>query len=232
MVVDMKKTLFGYLLILLAIGFWMVPANSNAFVLSATDFYGYVAWDQGGDVFGTYAGYVDPQWGYGNTGMYFNSAAYLGFSFMYDPSYPSIPDVMTTPTTDYKWQLDVVNLTSPFTGNSLQDIHLQGVNSYADVMSAGAWACDLMNGWDIPVEGYYDFDYTFTSASTGYASLSAAGNIDPGCWSQCMPDQYYGCFESNAMGTLSVEPVPEPMTLALFGAGMAGISFLRRRKQK
>jgi len=80
-----------------------------------------------------------------------------------------------------------------------------------------------------------DFFYTTGSNSHGnmqYAFESmlfstAGGNIDLSFTSLDAANSAFGA----AIGGVSVTAVPEPLTLSLFGAGIAGIAGLRRRKK-
>jgi hypothetical protein len=221
----MKKYI-GVLIPALLLVSLMLPVSSDAFVLTATDFQGYLAYDQSNDVFGTFD--LDPRFSYENTEQYFNAAAFMAFTFTYDPVYPSIQDVINNPTTKWDWDLDVTGITNPWTGGGLPNINANAYMSYADLFDGVSWANQVLHNL-FDFDGYYLFDYAFTSPTTGSATLSLAGNVDLGGWSRCLPEQWMGTFESDLTAKVTTQPVPEPVSLTLFGLGLAGIAVVRRR---
>lgn len=223
----MKKQL-SILMLAVVLAAVLVPSYASAFVLTATDFSGYLAYDSQNDVFGKYD--LDPRFSYDNTGMYFNSAAYMTFAFTYDPVYPSIEDVMNNPSTKWDWSVDVTGIENPWTGGDLPDAHAGAYLSYNDILGGVSWADQMLNNL-FDFDGYYLFDYSFTSPSTGSATLSLAGNVDLGEWARCLPSSYMTGFESDLTATVAAQPVPEPISLTLFGVGLAGIGVVRRKRR-
>jgi hypothetical protein len=71
----------------------------------------------------------------------------------------------------------------------------------------------------------YNFDVTLLNPETfTIADLGLSGNANIGA-------TLFG-FEVTPAFSPNVAPVPEPVTLSLFGAGFAGIAAMRRRKKK
>ena len=206
----------------------LLPGYAGAFVLTATDFSGYLAYDSQNDVIGKFD--LDPRFSYANTGMYFNTAAYMAFSFTYDPVYPSIEDVINNPTTKWDWNVNVSGVEDPWTGDGLPDINAGARFSYDDFMTGASMAQQMLNDL-FDFDAHYLFDYSFTSATTGYATLSLAGNVDFGDWGNCLPGEYMTSFQSGMTATVTAEPVPEPISLTLFGVGLAGIGIARRKRR-
>lgn len=223
----MKKQL-SVLMLAVALVVVLLPAYSDAFVLTATDFSGYLAYDSQNDVIGKFD--LDPRFSYANTGMYFNAAAYMTFSFTYDPVYPSIQDVISNPTTDWDWHVSVTGAEDPWSGDDLPDINARAFMSYNDILGGASMANAMLHDL-FDFDAYYLFDYNFTSATTGNASLSLAGNIDLSDWGNCLPSEYMTGFKSDMTATVSADPVPEPISLTLFGVGLAGIGIARRRRR-
>jgi hypothetical protein len=162
--------------------------------------------------------------------MYFNSAAYMTFSFTYDPVYPSIQDVMNNPTTKWDWSVNVTGAENPWSGADLPDVNAGACLSYNDILSGVSWADQMLNDL-FDFDGYYLFDYSFTSPNTGNATLSLAGNVDLSEWARCLPPAYMTGFESDLTATVAAQPVPEPISLTLFGVGLAGIGVMRRKRR-
>ncbi len=224
----MKRVLLTAAVVIVGACFWMLPTSASAFSFTANNFSGYLAYDAGGDVIGTYG--LDPRFSYENTGMYFNTAAALYFDFTYVPTYPSIEDIMENPSQDWLWTISVSNLTLPWEEEPLPDIVFSHKASFNDIQEGAELAYELFED-NFPLDIYYNFDYTFTGPGTGSAALTMATNINPDMLPGCVPDQFISPFESDASITVTAEPVPEPISLVLFGAGMAGVGLLRRRKK-
>lgn len=80
-------------------------------------------------------------------------------------------------------------------------------------VTASSTACHV-GMFDRSVERTFDFDLTFTGDAPGVYSFNTYGTVDGG---------------RVATEADRIE-VPEPFTLAMFGLGLAGIGFMRRRR--
>ena len=201
----------------------VLPAGTQAFVLTATDFSGVMAYESHGNVVEAFG--LDSRF----AGMGYNTAAAINFSFNYDPSSPSINDIMSNPNKPYRWTVGLSNLEDPWFGQALPDITLSGTASYSQLMGGASHAWSVFDS-HFPTEGSYFLDYSFTGPNSGFGTLALAANVDYGHLGNCLPDQWMNQFCSDAELTLAADPVPEPMTFLLFGAGLAGVGMIRRRK--
>lgn len=83
-------------------------------------------------------------------------------------------------------------------------------------------------------DGFYDFSYennTYGYSLAGLISLNLDGSLDISI------DSWWGDFYLDystlyAFGDDGTVPVPEPGTMLLFGAGLAGLAGVRRRRNK
>lgn len=245
----MTNRLTSTLTVLLVVGTLLLPLSAGAFSLTASDFNGSVAYDRDGDVINRYG--LDPRFSYENTGQHYNTAAAVDFNFTYVPSSPTLHDIMATPNVRYKWTVGISGLdwpelpTAPSsledrvftnfkdvggsalqTGNSLPSFGFSGVASYNELKQAAGSAWSVFTGF-FPTEGAYLMDLDW---ATGTGSLAMAANIDYGMLGACLPRTFMQGFSSGADLTITAEPVPEPLTMVLFGAGLAGIGLVRKRK--
>lgn len=243
----MKRQLVSLFLTVLAVGSLLFPRTADAFTLTASDFDGYLAYDRGGDVISRFG--LDPRFSYDNSGQRFNTAAGMDFSFNYDPSTPSLNDIMADPNTKYRWRVELSGLEWPnlptsnlenkvrsgfkdgsapalSTSRQLPGLSFTSVASFNDMKQSAGSAWSVFTGF-FPTEGCYLMDLDWT---TGTGSLSMAANIDYGPLGMLMPKKFMRDFASDAQLTVSASPVPEPLTMVLFGTGLAGIGLVRRRK--
>ena len=244
----MKKQLASTLTAVLVAGALLFPLSADAFTLTASDFNGFVAYDRAGDVVSRYG--LDPRFSYENTGQRFNTAATVDFKFNYVPSSPTLHDIMASPNTKYKWTVGISGLDWPElptpgygmedrvftnfkdaayppvqTGASLPGFSFSGVASFNDMKNAAGSAWSVFTGF-FPTEGAYLMDLDW---ETGTGSLAMAANIDYGMLGAYLPKMFMQGFASGAELTITAEPIPEPLTMVLFGAGLAGVGLIRRR---
>lgn len=109
---------------------------------------------------------------------------------------------------------------------------------------------DIVTGWDIVEAGgsgteYANVDGTATGvSSTGFTLVdSATGNSLTLSFASALvggdtvpvpvtaASETYGATTLNGTGGQAIDPpIPEPMSMALFGAGLAGLGVVRRRR--
>lgn len=222
----MKKNI-GFALILFILGLIAFPGQISAFSFSATNFSGTFAYDvTGGDI-----GNLDPRFSYEYTESNFNTFLTGSFDFTYIPSYPDIDDIRQNPATDWKWTVGLSDLTLPWQNTALPSMKISHVASFNDIMTGVNWAQALYDEY-VPIEVCYTFDYSFTGPTGGHADFYLGTNLDAQWLPECLPDYYYGEFQSDARVDITADPIPEPISLVLFGAGLAGVRLYRRKKSK
>lgn len=223
----MKRPLLGFLA-LAVLGLWcLAPGSASAFQVTATNFEGFWAVDPGGDVVNTFGLGATPL---GATGMDYHLAGGVEFDFSYDPAYPSLPDVISNPDTDWLWTVGISNIDIPWYGTH-PDVSFSHPASYNDLLSGAGFVQGKLDDWNI--DGCYFLDYDL---QTGHGSLlfgaSVPDNLIPDCWTE----PAYGQFDSDLAISVRAdeigEPVPEPATMLLFGMGLAGYGVIRRRKNR
>ncbi len=203
-----------------------LPSEADAFSFNATNFNGYFAWDEGGDVIGEFG--LDPRLSYEATGQYFNAAAGLTFDFEYIPTYPAVEDIVDNPTQDWMWTFHASDLCLPGYG-SLPDLIFSHQASYADILGGVHFLEEYLGGL-FPENISYIFEYDLSSPTNGSAYLAAAGNLPLECLPCGFPEQGFCDFECGANIGVTAAPVPEPLTLILFGSGLAGVVAFRRKR--
>ena len=209
-------------------------APVSAFTFSAENFSGLVAYDKGGDVISQYADLgVDPRFGYDYTGQTYNFTTSMVFDFTYNPTYPSIEDIALNPNTQWHWTAKIKNLQLPCDGQPLPELRWETVASFQDIKYGTQMVGDMFSEY-LPSDIVYSFDYEINDpyAGTGSAYMAMAGNFGALYAAENIPDAMIMPFTSGMQVELCAEPVPEPMTLMLFGAGMAGMGLVRRKMKK
>ena len=79
-------------------------------------------------------------------------------------------------------------------------------------------------GWTVSGLQYVADSGTFLCDSNGTADANGT--------SWCNPEENSGNLYIEANFTQTPNPIPEPLTLSLFGAGLAGAAALRRRRKQ
>ena len=97
----------------------------------------------------------------------------------------------------------------------------------------GAYPTSFGGTYDFTVQpnsvGYVQIDINLLALSTASAFIDPMISIDP-TWLLDNPG-YSLSFSTNS-GGVSTAPVPEPVSLSLFSAGLGGLAFLRRKRKK
>jgi hypothetical protein len=211
------------------------PMAANSFSISATHFQGAVAYKPGGGA-GAILGLANPQISalLGSTAMSYNAAALVSFNFSIAPTYPSPFDLQSAPDKQWKWSLHAhdFKLPSILGGAPLPEVSVSKQASYNQVMAGAMWAQTQVSqalggqfGWGWAIH--------WTTATTGIGYLAVAANLNPAWLPGGGQLPFYSAFDAGK-GTIdaSVEAVPEPLTMVLFGSGLAGMGIARFRRRK
>lgn len=229
-----SKGIKASLAIVLCLAMMLLSGDLMAFSLTGTDFSGILAYNGDGYVIEQYGQMLGPQFGSEFYGHGFNLAGALTFDFEYLPYYPTISDVKNNPGTRWLWTATVRNLRLPCCEEPLPDLSWTRIASYGDILSGAEWA-EAHFGHMLPENLAYNLAYEFNSPTTGTAWLGMATTIDQSLLPDNFPNDYYWACDSGIEVEISADPlvnpaIPEPMTLMLFGAGVAGIGIVRRRR--
>lgn len=212
-----------------------LPMAANSFSITATHFQGAVAYKPGGGAAGI-IGLANPQISalLGSSALSYNAAALLSFNFSVAPTYPTPFDVQSSPDKQWKWSLRAHDFKLPaiLGGAPLPEISVSKKASFNQVAAGAMWAQTQVSqqlggqfGWGWGIH--------WTSATTGIGYLAVAANLNPAWLPGGGHLPFYSPFDAGK-GTInaSVEAVPEPLTMILFGSGLAGMGVARFRRKK
>jgi hypothetical protein len=101
-------------------------------------------------------------------------------------------------------------------GNGCFGFDGDGIDGYAGASGNGSDA----SGYGGPLAFFTNIGAGFNSGTVNFIGAGLADGAST----------YFSLEEDTTLSAAQITPVPEPVTLSLFGAGLAGAAFLRRRK--
>jgi len=133
-------------------------------------------------------------------------------------------------TFSYDLNLDGTLLGSNYVVGSISGTQLfDGVNYAVSALSTYAGADQLLNAATL-LPDFSGVSYTGVAASLANVDFNLFTN--GGLYQLASLNDAVGYSQSGSLVTTSTSEVPEPLTLSLFGAGLAGLAFAMRRRRK